>query len=160
LGEFIDHDGRDHFYDIAVAAALGKGCFSRIDCCFAFKGGQDHHVEGGGNVAGQFIEVNGENFAAVEQVADHGEAGLLEATARKEDNALPITASVAIAVGEDSDFGIHPFIKDFVGLKLRFGEVGGAGGCRWHPDSIGAEGSFFDFYGFKGVVSGISRRCG
>lgn len=88
-------------------------------------------------------------------MADHGEAGLLECAAGKEDYALPRATSISIAVGKDADFGVHPFVEDFVRLKLGFGKVGGT---RWggrHPDSVGAEGGFFDFDRFKGVATGI-----
>jgi hypothetical protein len=101
-----------------------------------------------------------DNFAAVEQMADHSEAALLKIAARKEDYALSGAASIAVAKGEYANLGVHPFVKDFVGLKLHFGEVDGACGGWWHPRPVCAKGCFFDFDRFKGVLLCISGFIG
>jgi hypothetical protein len=85
-------------------------------------------------------------------MANHGEAALLQITSGEKHNALPRIASIAVTVGENADFGVHSFVENFVGLKLHFGEVDGAGGGWRYPNSVGSEGCFFDFYGFKFVL--------
>jgi hypothetical protein len=84
----------------------------------------------------------------------------LKIAARKEYYALPGAAPMPVTKREDADFGVHPFVEDFIGLKLHFGEVDGACGGWWHPCPVCAKRCFFDFYGFKGVLLCISGFVG